>query len=275
MRERFMKSLKNHLSFIIPLFILLFSIQFSSMLDRGVKNYEAKLAGEYTIITISTLPLDFKKLKESIPSIKTLTEIPKDKYIEKLKEDISKADLVFLKANLPKFYSIKLATLPDSNQLNSIAAKLKSVKGVKKVETFKKTFNKFHQFLKLSKSASFIFTVFIFIISFLLIIKQMEIWTLQHSERMYIMGLFGAPYWMKSASLYKSVIIDALIASVLVGLAFLAIPSFADFNRVYQDLGIDLRNFHFMSDTLKLIGISLLISIVSVTTIIIKKNIQE
>ncbi len=267
-----MQSLKNHLSFIIPLFILLFSIQFSTMLNRAVDKYESKLAGEYTIITVSKLPLNAQDIKKTIPSLKSITEIKKDKYFTKLKKDISKADMVFLKANLPKFYSIKLSTLPNANELKQISQKLKSIKGVEKIETFKKTFNKFHQFLRLSKSASFIFTIFITLISVLLIIKQMEIWTLQHRQRMYIMGLFGAPYWMKSASLYKSVIIDALIASILVGISFLLIPNFANFASIYQDLGIDLNNFHFFSDVFKLILLSLVISIISVTTIILQQK---
>ncbi len=267
-----MKSLKNHLSFIIPLFILLFSIQFASMLDRGIKEYETQLAGEYTIVAVSTQPLDKKIVRQSIPSVKSIIEIKKDKYIAKLKDDISKADLVYLKANLPKFYTIKLTSLPDSEALKEIANKLKKIKTVSKVETFKKTFNKFHQFLKMSKMASLFFTIFIFIISFMLIIKQMEIWTLEHRGRMYIMGLFGAPFWMKSASLYKSVIVDALIATTLVAIVFLLLPNFANFNSIKSDLGINLNNFNFFSDLFKLMAISLLISIVSVTTIILKQK---
>ena len=267
-----MKSLKNHISFIIPLFILLFSIQFATMLERGVKNYEVHLSGEYTIVAVSKLPLDQKTLKSSIPSINQVTEIKNDKYIEKLKSDISKADLVYLRANLPKFYTIKLTSLPDAKALKKISTKLQNIKGVVKVETFKKTFNKFHQFLKMSKMASIFFTVFIFVISFMLIVKQMEIWTLEHKRRMYIMGLFGAPYWMKSASLYKSVIIDALISAMLVAIVFLLLPNIANLDSIKSDLGIDLSNFNFIGDLFKLVIISLLISIVSVTTIILKQK---
>lgn len=267
-----MKSLKNHLSFIIPLFILLFSIQFASMLERGVKEYETHLGGEYTIVAVSKAPLQESVLKKSIPQINQVLEIKNDKYIEKLKKDISKADLVYLKANLPKFYTIKLNSLPDEKALKKISVKLKSIKSITKVETFKKTFNKFHQFLKMSKMASMFFTIFIFVISFMLIIKQMEIWTLEHKRRMYIMGLFGAPYWMKSASLYKSVVIDALIAAMLVTIVFLLLPNIANLDAIKNDLGINLNNFNFIGDLFKLVIISLLISIVSVTTIILKQK---
>lgn len=267
-----MKSIKNHISFIIPLFILLFSIQFSFMLDRGVKAYEGKLADEYSIVVVSTDPIDEGEIKQKIPQIAAMSEIKKDRYIDKLKDDMSKADLVYLKATLPKFYSLKLSKLPNKQELQTISEQVKKFPKVKKVEVFKKTFNKFHQFLKLSKSASYIFTIFIFIISFLLIIKQMEIWSLQHKQRMYIMGLFGAPYWMKSASLYKSVVIDALISAILVGLVFMFLPRFVDLDKLNANLGINLQNFNFASDTILLVAISLLISIISVTTIILRQK---
>ncbi len=272
MVELFMKSIKNHISFIIPLFILLFSIQFSFMLDRGVKAYEGKVANEYSIVVVSTNPLDEAEIKQTIPQISSMSEIKKDRYIDRLKDDMSKADLVYLKATLPKFYSLKLSKLPSKEELNSISEKIKKFPKIQKVEVFKKTFNKFHQFLKLSKSASYIFTIFIFIISFLLIIKQMEIWSLQHKQRMYIMGLFGAPYWMKSASLYKSVVIDAVISAILVGIVFTFLPTFVDLAKLKTSLGIDLQNFNFAGDTILLILISLAISIISVTTIILRQK---
>ncbi len=267
-----MKSLKNHLSFIIPLFILLFSIQFASMIDRGVKEYENHLAGEYTIVVVSNKPLKTEIVKEKIESIKSVNKIDKDRYIQKLKKDISKADLVYLKANLPNFYTVKLDSLPDEKSLKNISLKLKNIDGVTKIETFKKTFNKFHQFLKMSKSASIFFTIFIFIISFMLIVKQIEIWTLEHSKRMYIMGLFGAPFWMKSAYLYKSVIINSLISSILVAIVFLLLPTSMDLSSIKNELGINLDNFKPFSDLFKLIFISFIISIVSVTAVILKQK---
>lgn len=269
---QFMKSIKNHISFIIPLFILLFSIQFSFMLDRSVKAYEEKVANEYAIVVVSANPIDEAEIKDKIPQISTLNEIKKDRYIDKLRDDMSKADLVYLKATLPKFYSLKLTKLPSKEELQAISEKIKMFPKIEKVEVFKKTFNKFHQFLKLSKSASYIFTIFISLIAFLLIIKQMEIWSLQHKQRMYIMGLFGAPYWMKSASLYKSVVIDAVISAILVGIVFTLLPRFVDFAKLRTTLGIDLENFSFAGDTIILILISLAISIISVTTIILKQK---
>jgi cell division transport system permease protein len=111
------------------------------MLDRGVKAYEGQLTDDYSIVVVSDAPIDQKDLTAFIPQISTATEIDKERYINKLKNDMSKADLVYLKATLPKFYSIKLKKFPTDDELNAITTKIRSYQKVKKVETFKKTFN--------------------------------------------------------------------------------------------------------------------------------------
>lgn len=267
-----MKSLKNHLSVIVPLFILLFSYQFVITLEKTVNNYEKTLAGEYTIVAVAFSNLDEYEIKQQVKVVDTVSEISKDKYLEKLKSNLSNADILVLKATLPKFYSIKLKSLPTKSELSEIAEKLKKIKNVKKIETFQRTFGKFHQFLKLTKSISSVFTLFIFIISFLLIIKQMEIWTLQHKERMYIMGLFGAPFWMKSATLYKSVTIDSLIAAFLVGLLYYVFPKLDSFKFIVEEVGIKIAPFDMFNDSLMLILVSILISLFSVTTVILRQK---
>jgi cell division transport system permease protein len=242
------------------------------MLNRAVKMYENNLADKYSIVLVSKDDINSSDLKSKIPYISTINEIQKDKYIDKLKDDMSRADLTYLKAALPKFYSVKLIALPTDAELKIIAQNIRSYKGIYKVETFKQTFNKFHQFLSFAKSASYIFTIFIFFIALLLIIKQMEIWTLEHQNRMYVMGLFGAPYWMKSASLYKSVVIDALISALLVGIVFMLLPDFVDLAKIRGDLGLELNNFKFLPDTSRLVLFSLIISIISVTITILRQK---
>jgi len=268
-----MKSFKNHLSFLIPLFILLFSLQFSKMLDRGVQEYESKLTNEYTIFLVSQRELKESEIKAVVPILSSLNEVDTQKYIKKLSsEDISKSDLVYLKSSLPHFYTISLKKLPNTSELTQIKSKLLSINGITKVEIYKKAFEKLHQFLLLTKGASYIFTLFIFIISILLIIKQMEIWTYEHNNRMYIMGLFGAPYWLKSAPLYKLVIIDSIIATILVSLSFLYLPYLADLSKIHNDMGIELRNFHIFADTIFLLFFSIFISVTAVTLTILKQD---
>ena len=271
-----MKSLKNHLSFLLPLFILLFSFQFSKMVDRSVKEYEKKLTNDYSIVVVSQRVLSINELKKVYSNISSLTHIDKDKYIQKLSnEKISKENLTYLRDSMPEFYKITLKKLPSKDELKLIKTKLLTINGIIKVETYKKSFEKLHQFLLLAKGASFVFTIFIFITSILLIAKQMQIWTYEHQNRMYIMGLFGAPYWLKSAPLYKLVIVDSIIASFIVSVIFVYLPYLANFDGVYKSIGINLDNFHFLLDTFMLLLLSITLSVIAVSVTILKQDLQE
>jgi cell division transport system permease protein len=266
-----MKSFKNHLSFLIPLFILLFSVEFAKVLDRGLAKYESKLSDDYSIVVVSKSNLSIKYLKSIDKSIDSIQEIDKSQYIKKLvNSGISQENLVSLKANLPDFYTIKFKDLPTKKHLELIKSKLIKLNNIQRVEIYKRAYERLHQFLILLSSASHVFTIFIAIISILLIIKQMEIWTYEHKNRMYIMTLFGAPYWLKSTPLYRLVSIDSLIASLLVSATFLYIPSIVDLDGINQDLGVDLQNFNFFEDTMFLLLLSIVISVVAVTITILK-----
>ena len=266
-----MRSFKNHLSFLLPLFILLFSIQFATTLDRGLSKYELKLANDYSIVVVSKKKLTLQELQPLNQNIASLNEVDKEKYIQKLAaNDISKSNLAYLKASLPSFYTIKLSSLPDKEILKELKNSLLQIPEITKVETYKKSYEKLHQFLILLSSAANIFTVFIFVITILLITKQMEIWTYEHKKRMYIMSLFGAPYWLKSAQLYKLVVIDSVIASLVVSATYLYIPFLINLSSIKNDLGVNLDNFSFISDSLTLLGFSIFISVIAVSITIFK-----
>ncbi|NPA81256.1 MAG: hypothetical protein GXO31_01475 [Epsilonproteobacteria bacterium] len=267
-----MKSLKNHISVIIPLFILLFSFEFAVMLDRVVKNYEENLFNDYSIVIASMSKLDEENLKKEIPLIKKLEPLSTKKVIDKFKNDFSPANLAYLRSSLPKFYSVKLKYPPDEKTLEEIEKKLRSIPSITKVETFEKSYTKIYMMLNFSKVISNIFTIFIFIISILLIFKQMEIWTLEHQERMYIMGLFGSPFWMKSAVLYKLVFIDSIISAVGVGLFFYFVPKTQKFQEIMKSIGLDFSGFRLLDDMSLLLGISIFITIFSVTLVILRQR---
>ena len=267
-----MKSLKNHLSVIIPLFILLFSFQFVVMLDRVVKSYEQKLFSDYSIVAVSMGDLDKDRLKKEIPLVKTITILSTKKVINKFKDDFSPANLALLKTSLPKFYSIKLKSPPDEQTLQKIVQKLKSIPMITKVETFEKSYTKIYNMLILAKSISKVFTILIFIISVLLLFKQMEIWTLQHQERMYIMGLFGSPFWMKSAVLYKLVFIDSIISALGVAIVYYFLPQLEKFQETVRSIGLNFETFRLFDDSLVLLTISIFITLFSVTLVILKQK---
>ncbi len=265
-----MKSLKNHLSVIFPLFVLLFSLQFAFMSDEMVKEFEKKLTNDYTIVIVSPKKIDEAVLMSRVRDIKSIEEISSKKIIDKLKGNISAKNLSLLKVSLPKFYSIKLKKFPSLNEIEKIKNRLLKTKMVSRVETFAKTHTKVYRVFLLLKSVSFLFLIFIFFVSFLLMLKQMRIWILEHKERMEIMSYFGAPFWMKSAVLYRLAIVDSFISALLVSVIYVILPNLGEVKKFMNDLGVALPKFNLLIDGGFLLGVSLLFSLFIVSIVIRK-----
>jgi cell division transport system permease protein len=211
-----MKSVKNHISLIIPLFAILFSVEFYLIIDRVIKNYEKRLTGDYSLFVVSKRPLSLDELKQIDDGIESLKEIDSSLVIDRLKEDRLDIDYNELRNFLPNFYKVYLSSFPSKERLSSIKAKLLNLDGVKRVETFIKNHQKIYNFLLFIKSLSKIFLIIIFVTGVMLVIKQIEVWNLEHQERMYIMSLFGAPFWMRNSILVKLSIIDTIFSILLV-----------------------------------------------------------
>lgn len=267
-----MKSLRNHISVIIPLFVLLFSFQFSILLDRMVKDYEKLLLDDYSIVIVSSVTVDKQRLKSRVSEIDKIEFMPTDKILKRFEKSMSKGSLKRLSKELPAFYSLKLKSLPDKGKLEAIKKRLLTVPSIKKVEIFAKRYESIYRFLSVSKTITGVFTFFIFLVAFLLILKQMKVWTLEHQERMYIMGLFGAPFWMKSAILYRLVIVDSILCALMTsGLFYLATES-EEIVSAMDEIGFKMPEFYFIDDTLLLGGVSLFLSIMSVTFVILRQK---
>lgn len=267
-----MKSLKNHLSVIFPLFVLLFSIQFSILTDNIVKNYSQKLTQDYSIVVVASKLLNQEVVKSRVNGIKSMEEISSKVILDRLKDNISSKNISLLKIALPKFYSIKLKSFPDIKEIESIKSKLLSSGMVTKVETFSKTHNKIYKMFESLKSISFIFSIFIVFISVLLMFKQMRIWLFEHKERMVIMALFGAPFWMKSAVLYRMVIVDSFISTFFVSVSFILLPENKTISSFAKTMDILIPKFNIINDSGILLGISLLFSSFIVSLVIRKMN---
>ena len=267
-----MKSLKNHLSVILPLFVLLFSLQFTFLTDTIVDNYSTKLTQDYSIVVVAPKKLSQAVIKSRVSGIKSIKEISSKKILDRLKGNISSKNIALLKIALPKFYSMKLESFPSVKEITRIEKKLLSSGLVTKVETFSKTHNKIYRMFQALKNIAFIFSIFILIISVLLMFKQMKIWLLEHRQRMAIMTLFGAPFWMKSAILYRLVIVDSFISTFLVGVVFFMLPKMEKVESFSRSMNIAIPEFDLVKDTGTLLGISLLFSLFIVSIVIRKMN---
>lgn len=264
-----MRSVKNHLSLIIALFTIVFTMQVYLLIDRTIDTYESNLNESYSIVVVSSKKSDPKSFVSLSPKIVAAEEISTKQVIEKLQKQMKQRHIDLLKLSLPHFYSIKLDHYPAPSELKELRKRLKRHADVTRIEDFANSHDTLYQLLMLFKSLSILFAVGIFTVTLLLILKEMRIWQFQHHERMSIMAMFGAPMWMRSAVLFRLAIVDAILASLLAIGTF----AYADFAKVgaeqLKEIGVDLVLFNPLLDSLMIIGVALSLSIVLATLIVI------
>ena len=262
-----MKSISSHLSVILSVFVLLFCLQFASVINKVVDEYAEKITNDYSIVIVSSTEIKEDDLKKQISEVASLTEISSKKILDRLKNDMSSKNLALLQVALPKFYTIKLGVMPNQKNIQDIKAKLGAITTITRIETFAKTHEKIFKMFLILQTTAYVFTIFISIISILLIFKQVRIWVYEHNRRMSIMSLFGASFFMKSAMLYRMTIVDSLFSAILVSLFYFILPKISMLQSFATDLGITLPEFDLFYEGGYLIGGALLFSIVAVTLV--------
>ncbi|MCR4942307.1 MAG: cell division protein FtsX [Campylobacter sp.] len=259
-----MNSFKSNFGFIVALVAILASLEFSFLSDTIVKNYEKSMANDYNIVIVSSKELTQNIIANVVPQTKSLEVLSHKKIIDRLSNDISAKNLGVLQNIMPKFYSLRLKSFPNSSVLNSLRSKLLKIDGVSKVETFSKTHDKIYKILNITRVLCYIFMGFIFIIGMLLMSRQISLWTYRHKERIEIMSLFGAPFLLKSAVLYKSAVIDAIVSALIVIVTFAFLPKFAPIQTLISQVDIVLPSVSF-EQGMWLLGIAVLLSILIVS----------
>ncbi|HIS09094.1 MAG TPA: cell division protein FtsX, partial [Candidatus Scatomorpha intestinipullorum] len=162
------------------------------------------------------------------------------------------------------FYSLSLNTYPSSARHSVINNSLKSIDGIIRVETFTKSHSQIYQLLLIINSSVIIFSSLIALISLLLMFKQIEIWKFQHLERMEIMTLLGAPLWMRSQILFRLACLDTIIATIIVGIGLFYVSTNPTLLIFMQELGLKPDIFSPLSDSIVLLLVGLVVSLVSV-----------
>lgn len=263
-----MKTFKNHFGVIFPLLILLFAIEFSAVASRVLGDYENSMSEDYNIIVVSKNKLDDATLKSKITSFKEAILLDNKAVIDRLKNDISEKNLKELVANLPNFYSIKLSVFPSPAFMAQIERDLLGISGVSKVETFSKTHDKVYRMLLIFKGVTQGFTLLIALMGIALIFKQMRIWLYEHRARIEVMTDLGAPYWLRSAMLYKLAIIDSIIATALVCLIYAYMPHIL--SGIMLSAGFSFPTLDLFGDAGVLFGASIFVSIIAVSLVMIQ-----
>ncbi|MDR0762308.1 MAG: ABC transporter permease [Campylobacteraceae bacterium] len=265
-----MKLFRNHFSVVFSLFVLLCSLQFVVLINKIIKEYEDYLVDDYSVIVSSKSALNKEELIKYKPIIKSVDEIDTTVVLERFKNDTAFSYIENIKESMPKFYTLKLERFPSDTIANSLKNDLLKYPSITRVEIFAKTYNKIYHILKLLNFIVSVFTVFIAVISLLLITKQMRIWTYEHQERMFVMNLFGASFWRKSAVLYKMAVIDSVTAAFCTAVIFYIFDKIPITVNTLEQLSIKAPSFDILTEGGILFGIALVISIVSATLAMMK-----
>jgi len=264
-----MKSFKNHLSLVVALLSILFSIQIFIIVDRSIEAYKENLANNYSVIIVSKKTLESKTILDINKIISSVSELSADSVIQRLNSGINEKNIELLKLTLPKFYKLELTQYPSPKQIKILRKALLKNKSVMKVEDFSNNHDTTYKLLLLFKKVVSLFSVVVFVVTTLLIFKELRIWQFKHSERMSIMGLFGAPVWLRSAVLFRLAIGDAIIASLLAFGLFIYISSSVWVKAQFSNIGINVVIYDIINDSALLFGAAIVLSILLASLIVL------
>ncbi len=263
-----MKSLKKHLSLIIALMTILFTVQIFMIVDRSITAYEANLKNDYSIIVVAKSSIKESVILSMDKMIERSEELSPDTVLKRLEGEMKSKNIELLKLSLPKFYRIHLKQFPTPKQIKRISENLLKTPLITRVEDFAQNHDTVYRLLLLFKKVAQLFGLAILAVTSLLIMKELRIWQFQHRERMSIMALFGAPVWLRSAVLFRLAIVDALIASVIVIGSFFTIVKNGWLQVELQLIGITIDVFRPLNDSMLLAGVAFSLSILLATMIV-------
>jgi cell division transport system permease protein len=264
-----MKSIKNHLSLVVALLSILFSIQIFFIVERSIDAYKINLSTNYSVIAVSQKSLKNETIIDINKLIKSVEELSPDSVIKRLNKNMKAKNRELLKLALPKFYKLSLKYYPSPKELKKLRKDLLSNKSITKVEDFSHNHDSTYKDLLVVKNVVLLFAVVVFIVTILLIFKELRIWQYKHNERMSIMGLFGAAMWLRSAVLFRLAIVDAIIATIVAFGIFMYASSSAWLLEQFDNIGIEIIVFKPLEDTGVLLGVAMFISILLASLIVI------
>ncbi|PAF45652.1 hypothetical protein [Helicobacter sp. 11S02629-2] len=265
-----MKELRSHISLLIPLIALLFGIQIIMLVQRSLDTQESHLVQDYSIMIASKQPLTIESLQDKIVEAKSLDTIDPEPQLDRLKQSIG--DISIFKKDLPYFYSLNLEYFPNKARLDAITSILKKVPNVIRVESFAKSYTQVYGLLTFIKFSISIFAVVVFIVSVLLMLKQIAIWKYQHAAKMEVMDILGASVWIRNRHLFKLAFIDSFIASIITILIVYYLSDTDFIRTILESLGIGQGVFEGVLDFIRLVVIALIVSNICVILVIFSKS---
>jgi cell division transport system permease protein len=215
----FMKFIKHHVSLIFPLIAILLGLEFFIVFDRTTDSFEKSLKNNYSMIVIAKQEMSIDDFKSWDDHIEEVREKKYDTLLKSMDVDES------LQASLPFAYSLKLNEYLTLEELEIVKENLKKSGNFTSIENFQSSYQSKYELFSFIKFAFQTFILFMSIIGFFLIVKQMEVWNFLHADRMKVMEIFGASLFLRSKVLINMALIDAIISAIITSAIFYAIQN--------------------------------------------------
>ncbi len=262
--------IRRYLSLLVPLIALLVGIESIVLVNRALNYYEDLAGKNYAIVIVSNSELNLATIKSAVPQANALITLESQSVIDDLSKKFGDSALENLKKSLPFFYSLKLNAFPTQAQIRDIESELKNFAEISRVESFSKAHNQTYRLLVLLRGCVIVLSSILLLLSLLLMMKQIEVWRFEHSERMEIMTYFGAPSSMKNRPLYRLATIDSLLATAIVIAATFFAANYAKITAITAMLGIEIFNLkNLIFDSLILLASAYIISMGAVFVVIL------
>ena len=261
---------RQYLSLLVPLVALLVGIESILLINRAVASHEEVIGKNYAIVFVSQNEINEEDIKQSISDIYSLRLLDTSAVLDSIDSKFKDTNIDDLKKSLPFFYAITLNSFPNQSQIKEIEKNLMAFGGITRVESFSKTHDQTYRLLVLLKGCIFVLSGLIFVISLFLMIKQIEVWRFEHSERMEIMTYLGAHSKIKNAPLYRLALVDSMLSALIVVFIVAFIVNTAKIQSIISMLGIDIFNTTtFIIDYFILLFAAYVISMSSVFVVIL------
>lgn len=217
-----MKFIKRHVSLIFPMVAILLGLEFFIVFDRTTQGYEESLKDSYSMLVVSKEEMDIDDFRSWDEHVYKVAEIEKSKIIKRVDSSFKgeESSRSIIEKEMPNFYSIKLNKYLNTKEMETVKRNFLKSDKVTRVETFDTLHNSNYGLFSFIKFAFSTFIVFMTIIGFFLILKQMEVWNFLHSQRMKVMDIFGASLFLRSKVLIVMGMVDALISAVIASVVF-------------------------------------------------------
>ncbi|MBD3792677.1 MAG: cell division protein FtsX [Campylobacterales bacterium] len=220
-----MRFIKQHISIIFPLVAILLGLEFFIVFDRATKNYEESLRDGYAMLVVAKDEMSIDDFKAWDSHVYRVAEIEKESIVSRVDTTLNKDKVTTIHERMPNFYSIKLDSYLDDEGLEGVKQNFLKSDKVARVETFDTVHRSNYGLFSFIKFSFQTFIIFMSMLGFFLIIKQMEVWNYLHADRMKVMNIFGASLFLRSKVLINLAFIDAIISAMLASAIFYIIQN--------------------------------------------------